>query len=244
MTSANKVELPEGFLAGPAPNLTKHVIDFKKEGIPVYEGRWAVILDGVLSQDECEMLTKAAEATTAGEWERAMVNVGNGQQRLYEDTRKCGRIIWDDRDMVAKIWARVQDSVLDVHRLQNWADVTGIGPAKRKETWKVTRLNNRMRFLKYVGGEYFKVHNDGCYETPDGAERSYFTLHLYLSDAADQLKGGATTFYDYSLKQKIEVVPKSGRVLMFQHRNLLHSGDDVKSGIKYTMRTDVMYTKE
>ena len=97
MASARKVELPQGFLDGPAPCLTKHVIDFKKEGIPVYEGRWAVILDGVLSQEECDLLTKAAEATTEGEWERAMVNVGNGQQRLYEDTRKCGRIIWDNR---------------------------------------------------------------------------------------------------------------------------------------------------
>jgi hypothetical protein len=85
-----------------------------------------------------------------------MVNVGNGQQRLFEDTRKCGRIIWDDRDMVAKLWARIADSVPDIHQLQNWADVTGIGPAKRKETWKVTRLNDRMRFLKYTGGEYFK----------------------------------------------------------------------------------------
>jgi hypothetical protein len=188
-----------------------------------------------------------------------MVNVGSGQQRLYEDTRKCGRIIWDDRDMVAKLWARIADSVPDIHQLQNWADVTGIGPAKRQEIWKVTRLNERMRFLKYVGGEYFKgmytdshqsahadqvAHNDGCYQTPDGTERSYFTLHLYLNDAADQLKGGATTFYDYRMEQKIDVVPKSGRVLIFQHRNLLHSGDDVVSGVKYTMRTDVMYTKE
>ena len=85
-----------------------------------------------------------------------MINIGGGFQRMMEDTRKCGRIIWDDRDIVAKIWARVADSVPDIHRLQNWADVTGTGPAKRKETWKMTRLNERMRFLKYVGGEYFK----------------------------------------------------------------------------------------
>ncbi|KAL1612611.1 hypothetical protein SLS60_000840 [Paraconiothyrium brasiliense] len=246
MASVKKVQLPDGFLDGPAPNLTKHVVDFKKQGIPVYDGRWAVVLDGVLTPDECALLTKAAEGTTGGQWERyqAMVNVGNGHQQLYEDTRKCGRIIWDDRDIVAKVWARVADSVSDIHRLQDWADVTGIGPAKRKETWKVTRLNERMRFLKYVGGEYFRAHNDGCYETPDGMERSYFTLHLYLNDAAGQLKGGATTFYDYGMERKIDIVPKSGRILIFQHRNLLHSGDDVLSGIKYTMRTDIMYTKE
>lgn len=85
-----------------------------------------------------------------------MVNIGMGMQMILEDTRNCGRIIVDDRDVVAKLWARVADAVPEIHRLENWEDVTGKGPVKRKEVWKVTRLNERMRFLKYVGGEYFK----------------------------------------------------------------------------------------
>ncbi|KAF2681087.1 oxidoreductase domain-containing protein [Lentithecium fluviatile CBS 122367] len=234
--------LPAGFLDGPAPNLTKSVIDFKKEGLFEYEERWAVVLDGVLSEEECDHLIAAAEATTGGVWERAMVNVGGGMQAMYEDVRKCGRIIWDDREMVARIWARIEASVPEIHRLENWPTVTGPGPSKRKETWKATRLNERMRFLKYVGGEYFKAHGDGAYETPDGKERSYFTLHLYLNDAEGQLKGGATTFHSmFDQRRRIDVVPKSGRVLLFQHRDLLHSGDDVVNGVKYTMRTDIMY---
>jgi len=64
-----------------------------------------------------------------------------------------------------------------------------------------------------------------------------------LNDAGDQLKGGATTFYDYNMMGRIDVVPKCGRVLLFQHRNLIHSGDDVIKGVKYTMRTDIMYAK-
>lgn len=93
------------------------------------------------------------------------------------------------------------------------------------------------------------AHCDGTYETPDGKERSYFTLHLYLNDAVskdgqEQLKGGATTFYSWNMKKRIDVVPKSGRVLLFQHRTLLHSGDDVVSGMKLTMRTDIMYALE
>lgn len=95
----------------------------------------------------------------------------------------------------------------------------------------------------------FTEHCDGTYETPDRKERSYFTLHLYLSDAEDSrgqepLKGGATTFYAYDMKGRLDVFPKYGRVLMFQHRFLLHSGDDVLSGTKYTMRTDIMFTKK
>nr|POE79725.1 hypothetical protein CFP56_07790 [Quercus suber] len=39
-------------------------------------------------------------------------------------------------------------------------------------------------------------------------------------------------------------MPRCGRILLFQHRDLLHSGDDVVRGVKYTMRTDLMYALE
>ena len=154
LTSTHK--LPHGFLEGPAPNLTKNKINFNKEGLPVYQDAWAVVLDGVLTEEECKTLLEAAEATTDGKWERALVNIGGGMQAMYEDTRKCGRIIWDNKEIMTKIWARIETSVPEIHRLQNWAEVTGIGPVRRRETWKVTRLNERGRYLKYIGGEYFK----------------------------------------------------------------------------------------
>ena len=149
--------LPEGFLSGPAPNLTRTDVDLRKAGIlPAYDNMWAVVLDGVISEEECDVLLTAAESTTDGEWERALVNIGGGMQAMYEDTRKCGRIIWDDRDVMAKLWTRIEGAVPEIHKLHNWARVTGHGPVQRNETWKLTRLNERMRFLKYVGGEYFK----------------------------------------------------------------------------------------
>lgn len=43
---------------------------------------------------------------------------------------------------------------------------------------------------------------------------------------------------------RYDVLPKAGRVLLFQHRDLIHSGDDVLSGTKYTMRTDLLYSVE
>ena len=58
------------------------------------------------------------------------------------------------------------------------------------------------------------------------------------------LVGGATTFHSLDMKRKLDVMPKSGRILLFQHRSLLHSGDDVLKGVKYTLRTDLMYTLE
>jgi hypothetical protein len=153
---ASTCRLPTGFLEGPAPNLKRSNVNFTKGGLPEYEGLWAVVLDGVMTEEECDQLVAAAEATTDGKWERALINIGGGMQAMYEDTRKCGRIIWDDRDVMAKLWARIEGAVPEIHRLENWAAVTGNGPAIRKEVWKVTRLNERQRFLKYVGGEYFK----------------------------------------------------------------------------------------
>lgn len=46
------------------------------------------------------------------------------------------------------------------------------------------------------------------------------------------------------MKDQYDVLPKAGRVLLFQHRDLIHSGDDVLSGTKYTMRTDLLYSLE
>ena len=59
-----------------------------------------------------------------------------------------------------------------------------------------------------------------------------------------ELKGGATVFHSDDMKRQYDVLPKRGRVLVFQHRDLWHSGDDVVRGIKYTMRTDIMYKME
>jgi hypothetical protein len=43
------------------------------------------------------------------------------------------------------------------------------------------------------------------------------------------------------MKRRLDVDPKVGRMLLFQHKGLLHSGDYVTAGVKYTMRTDLMY---
>lgn len=236
--------LPPDFLRAPAAGISASKIDFATTTLPEYKDLYAVVIDGVLSEEECAQLLQAAEATANGTWERAMVNVGHGQQKMISELRNCGRIIWDSRDVVDRIWSRIGHvaEVQEIMRLVNVPKILGNGPLKRKETWVYTRPNERMRFLKYTGGEYFYEHQDGTYVTPDGLERSYFTFHLYLSNAAED-DGGATVFHSMNLDKKkdIKVIPKLGRVLLFQHRGLLHSGEEVTGGTKYTMRTDLMY---
>lgn len=93
------------------------------------------------------------------------------------------------------------------------------------------------------------AHYDGSYITPDGTEVSFLTLHLYLNSSGStsdpgSLRGGATRFLapDYRAASRyLDVEAKQGRVLVFQHAQLIHSGEKVSSGVKYTMRTDIMY---
>ncbi|MCJ1236202.1 hypothetical protein MMC14_004180 [Varicellaria rhodocarpa] len=227
------------FLSGPGPKVKVERVDFAKTDLPELSKLYAIILDDVLTAAECTQLIEAAEATSGGVWEPAMVNTGNYRQELRVDQRDCGRIIWDDRQI---------QHVPEIECLKAVPLITGNGPTKRQETWQFSRLNERMRFLKYGAGQYFRPHCDGTYQTPDKKEMSFYTLHLYLNESDPngpygKLLGGSTTFHSNNMAREVNVKPKLGRVLIFQHRGLLHSGEEVDAGIKMTLRTDLMYKK-
>ena len=72
-------------------------------------------------------------------------------------------------------------------------------------------------------------------------QRIYLTLQVYLR-SSDDLEGGATRFFSQFGRDgfyDVEVVP--GRVLIFQHRDFLHSGAEVTQGEKIALRSDILY---
>jgi hypothetical protein len=95
------------------------------------------------------------------------------------------------------------------------------------------------------------AHTDAAFgETVDGKEfQTLFTIQLYLNDSqgavgeGPDLIGGSTPFLSRDESRRVDVHPKAGRALIFQHAGLLHSGDDVVAGTKYTMRTDILYER-
>lgn len=77
-----------------------------------------------------------------------------------------------------------------------------------------------------------------------------FTLHLYLNDSVAEagrssadMVGGATRFYSFDHMRKFDVNPRTGRVLVFVHKGMYHSGEDVVEGVKYSVRADVMFKR-
>ncbi|KAF2657633.1 hypothetical protein K491DRAFT_594626 [Lophiostoma macrostomum CBS 122681] len=165
--------------------------------------------------------------------------------------------MWDQQELVAKIWKRMEGFVPELHhRFDGAGDVL-------ERRMKMTRLNERMGFLKYEEGEHFEgklkiidviwlldlqysAHPDCYYQTEDGRERSYITVLLFLNDQAiapgeSEFVGGAITFHSQDMESKLDIAPKTGRLLLFEQEHLLHSGQQVSKGVKYAMRTDLMY---
>ncbi len=140
------------------------------------------------------------------------VNFVTGSRRA-EEIRNNDRVIFDDAALAQSLFERAR-ALLP-------ADVSG---------WKLSGFNERMRFYRYRPEQYFKWHRDGSFaKGPD--EESMLTFMIYLNEA---FEGGATEF-------KTEVVtPRTGMALVFPHR-ATHQGAELLSGVKYVLRTDVMY---
>lgn len=261
--------IPDDFLPpAPLPTAKAHRIDFTQTDprIPHYKDLFAAVINDILTPAECDELLRLAEASTCTSepWERAMINVGNGVQVMATDTRNCGRIIYDSPDLAGRLLARLRPFLqgYGLDRIEGQLRVTGL--RGRGRVYEVSGLNERLRFLKYQGGEYFRPHWDGKYVTPDQREISYYTIHLYLNGDGEQdiaelkraeqdgtanidqegkLLGGATSFIPRFEDQsaQVRVFPRTGSILLFQQNDLLHGGDPVFRGTKYTMRTDIMY---
>ncbi|KAI1820294.1 oxidoreductase domain-containing protein [Xylaria intraflava] len=247
---SNDVAIPDDFLKSlpaDAQPITYSPIDFANSDLPNFAGCYAVVLDHVLSPSECTQLLHLAEASVMDEdkrdgspWGEALVNMGGGYEIEISDYRKSSRIIWDQQEIVDRLWDRMV-TVPEIR--EQLSTVPG------NSSYEFYRVNKRLRFLKYTPGQFFRAHCDGPYQepTPSGFVSTFMTVQLYLNDSRQvagssaDLIGGATSFLSIDESRRLDVDPKAGRVLIFQHAKLRHAGDDVVAGTKYAVRTDIMY---
>lgn len=92
-------------------------------------------------------------------------------------------------------------------------------------------LNKRFRFYRYDSGQRFKRHIDGRFK-PNDTEESRITFMIYLND---DYTGGETRF------NNVVIQPKKGMALFFIHEQK-HESTPIIEGIKYVLRSDIMYT--
>ncbi|KAG8925076.1 hypothetical protein FRC00_004371 [Tulasnella sp. 408] len=262
LRSTTVFKLPEPPVAPssdqPAP-VVVHKVDWEEAGFSEYKGRVAFIIDNAFTPEDCRKLLEAAEDFAP--WSVAAVHsgrpqVGDEQGVVMKDYRRSSRIMLDDPKLadfiLSKLKPHMPEEAVDVPKSQYWQfkrDDSENQDGLKKEVGKdgrvrLTKLNERLRYLKYVEGDFFEAHCDGVYWTPDRSEISCLTLQLYLNGSKEDLEGGATQFLRYRIRDRvIEVDPRPGRALFFEQGNLIHCGTKVLKGEKYTIRTDLMFKK-
>jgi hypothetical protein len=174
--TSNAVPIPPSFLTIQAPDaapITITPIDFSSTPLPEYTGCYAVILENVLSPSECRALISLAEASVPvthhdGEpsdpWQPALVNVGFGMEVLQPEYRKSDRIIWDQQVVVDRLWERIkgadcvgaEEMRARLEVVEDDVEILGRSRWSGKQRWEFRRVNDRMRFLKYGPGDFFR----------------------------------------------------------------------------------------
>jgi hypothetical protein len=168
--TSKPIPIPDSFLSTSAANVgqvTYNKIDFANTPLPEYTGLYAVVLDNVLSPAECAELIKLAQLSAgAGEpgvendgWQPAMVNAGASGEFLATDYRNSDRIIWDEKTVAHRLLMRcflAEQVKKDLAVLDGSESILGKNAVRLGHRWKATRLNERMRFLRYGKGQFFK----------------------------------------------------------------------------------------
>ncbi|KAG0555833.1 hypothetical protein KC19_11G006700 [Ceratodon purpureus] len=169
-----------------------------------------------LSDKECEAFIRSAEA-------RGLEHQGSGGPAKGEAFRDNERLSDYNVELADMLWQAGLRELFD-----------GVVVGRKV----AVGLNPNIRLYRYGQGQRFGPHYDESVDI-DGGGATEFTLLVYLTGG---LRGGETVFYD---RRKIvaEVAPAAGMALFHIHgaRCLLHEAKAVLKGIKYVLRSDVVF---
>lgn len=181
-----------------------------------------------LSSDECKVWINFAEC-------EGFEQLSAPQTSMYAH-RECGRISRTSFRTADELFQRMK---FMVERIMNEVEFS------KDKDYKPVSCNSNIRIYKYEKGMSFGPHYDGsekisCY--PGG--NTEITVLIYLSSCG----GGSTRFYLPKRGKKkndegIAFQPQEGALLMHLHgdRCLEHEADPVRHGVKYVLRTDIVF---
>lgn len=182
------------------------------------------IIDNFLPVEKCKELVELSEKLGYVEADISYPEGG----RMNKQYRDNSRVLLRDEQL-----RQYLEDLIKPHILPTVNYIEQGGTVKELPFIK---LSGNFRFYKYIPGQKFKKHRDGNQLEEGGV--SLVTILIYLNDAEE---GGETGVYDYTLPDKLLVKAQTGRMLMFDH-SVAHTGEELKSGVKYVLRTDLIYS--
>ncbi|KAL9645568.1 hypothetical protein ABK040_000631 [Willaertia magna] len=188
------------------------------------------LLKNVLTHEECKKIIELCEKKGFEDAESYCF--------AYRD-RFNDRLLTDDLPLTDIIYERCKDHLPTNIKFKH-------------RSLQLDGLNSRLRICKYRKDHVFGPHTDGTYKPMnDRSKTSVLTFLLYLNskdkvlDDEEGYKGGSTIFYENDMKtEKYRVDGKVGSILFFlqEDTDMIHAGEKIYEGIKYIIRTDVMYS--
>jgi predicted 2-oxoglutarate/Fe(II)-dependent dioxygenase YbiX len=219
-TKENEINLDE--------NLKPQITRIDLDNVP-----GAFQLLNVFTKEECEEFIKQTEEL--GYLEDAAVS-------LPRSVRHNDNITWVVDDLTHDIiWDRCKDFMYDNKEIFYGKNTLGI--------------NKRFRFYKYSKGDFFKLHTDGSWpgsrvvnkELITDFYKDRYSQMTFLILLSEDFQGGETQFVvnKNGEKELVNIRTPKGGVLCFPHGlhplHCLHSSNTISSGIKYIIRTDVLF---
>ena len=230
--------------------------------------RLVVLVENFFSEEECDALVRRVEderlltATKSASLQNLLANC-NFEQDTPQATALAHSVaqrLWERLLMLGTSSDDNCQAVLDELRVApEWASrdyhVRHASSGEAIEM-RLVAMSDYIRMMKYsaeptasatdqhtgdFGTDPRTAHFDGRNKRPEGD--SFLTALLYLSgDGEDDgsLRGGATVFMDENGEPVMRVVPKKGALLLFDH-HLYHRGERVTEGVKYVLRSDLLY---
>lgn len=209
-----------------------------------------VVVDGVLSREECATLAHRAE--TAG------FEDSQHRGKVDEGFRRGGRCALSDATLADRIFAAIEPALPAKVRPASLAmsKLSAVYLSREPPWGPAAGVWSELRVLSYGAGDFFAPHRDNRAAVGASSElpatSSFLSLLLYLSDSHDG--SGATRLrlspagdFDGDDEEMggadvtlADVVPCAGRALVFPHR-LLHESLPLRAGRKLVVRGDVLF---
>jgi len=213
----NSISIPANLLSTqPPPKLVFQRVD-------VLLKKYIWVLPNFLTRHECQAWIAFMEAQQPLDYVKQ-------RGTRYMASRECYRFSRQDAAMSHRLFERLRDNTQLLQALQL---PNGLG----QQQGQPVTCNPNLRLYKYCEGHSFGQHIDEA-NAVAGVGVTRLTVLIYLSEC----EGGATRF-----QGNVAFEPQPGAILLHVHGEdlcLEHEADPVISGIKYVLRTDLVYSEE
>jgi len=188
-----------------------------KNNIELVPNKILLFIKNVIIPHKCKNIIDITESI--GYKPVSLYTDKDGVEHFDEYSRKGLRCIVDDDNFAKQLEEIIFDYI-----------------PKTYNNMKYHSINPRFRYLKYDNCGYFARHSDSPYIVDD--KISLITILIYLNC---EYTGGYTTFFkDVDDRRGFVLIPETGMICLMD-QTIGHKVPPIIKGIKYVVRTELMY---